>query len=31
MIDILIDPADRGRGFVVVAYVAHELARQILY
>src|SRR5262244_1640034 len=31
MTDVVIDPADRGRGFVVVAYVAHELARQILY
>ena len=31
MTDILVDPADRSRGFVVVAYVAHELARQILY
>ena len=31
MTDILIDPADRGRRVVVVAYVAHELARQILY
>jgi hypothetical protein len=31
MADILVDPADRSRGFVVVAYVAHELARQILY
>ena len=31
MTDILVDPADRSCGFVVVAYVAHELARQILY
>jgi hypothetical protein len=31
MTDILVDPADRSRGFVVVADVAHELARQILY
>jgi hypothetical protein len=31
MTDILVDPADRSRGFVVVAYGAHELARQILY
>jgi hypothetical protein len=31
MTDILVDPADRSRGFVVVAYVARGLARQILY
>lgn len=30
MTDILIDPADRGRGFVVVAYVARKVARQTL-
>ena len=31
MTDILIDPTDRCRGFVVVADVAHELAREIPY
>jgi len=31
MTDILVDPTDRYRGFVVVADVAHELAGEILY
>ena len=31
MSNVFVDPTDRGRGFVVVADVAHELARQILY
>lgn len=31
MTDILVDPTDRCRGFVVVADVAHELAREIPY
>jgi hypothetical protein len=31
MSDVFVDPTDRGRSFVVVADVAHELARKILY
>ena len=31
MCDVFVDPTDGCRSFVVVADVAHELARQILY
>ena len=31
MTDILVDPTDRCRAFVVFADVANELAREILY
>ena len=31
MIDIFVDPTDWGGGFIVVANVAHQLAREILY
>ena len=31
MTDVLVDPTDRSRSLVVVADVAHELAREILY
>ena len=31
MSNIFVDPTDRCRSFVVVADIAHELARQIFY
>ena len=31
MIDIFVDPTDRGGGSIIVTNVAHQLAREILY